>query len=810
MKILKKIYNVFKSNRNKMFLIIGVILFVLCYRGIPLMLVEKPHIDCIVPNKVVEGIQFNEDNSIIIQGQGLSKASALYVNGSYVDNYKVIEQTDSEMRVLLPEKYYKSPQKLNIKVEMRINSELLCTSNNAKIEVIASDFILKPEINGVTPIRLEYSDEVLQTITLEGKNFNENSRVFVGGKQYESIFEEDSLIFEIPFYDWCTKKSLSIQVIQSYNGYLTTKKSRMYTINTNYQNAKQGLYEYKWLDDAHSILDINASLCNEGICDIKDIIMKNYLDGQRIFNIKFAFSEDCILYSVSSEKVEGRLPKTYLEIRESEQNSGDSKMIPCTFDELCTLLNEYEDIYIIMDMIDSDDANEIYTVYNYITEHINKLGIDLREQLIVKVNTKESYHLVSEIYPVASVVLELRMLLQNEGIEKCVDFINSTGIGAAILPIDMASLELIEKLNDSECRVYLDGINDNDNILEFIENGAYGTILPYGLDEEYRNRLQQEWVNYAELKLNKIVRLENAIEYLEEVRKSDYICFISVKDDARMGLSEELLKHIYKLGAKLYPIENIRSSYVLISQNGSVIAEDASERNKIVWSGKIDDAEIQLESAGLDFGNYSSIVINRNEYSMNQRGINCVVYDSNIDRVIDSVNIDIYAGEILSRKEETNDSFWLDKKKNDENYKAVFDYLSRIGNERYLAVMAINDDASFSMTKELQDVLNGLGLQESLLGSYRHSYIAVLDSGKVVYEKIDNQRLEYAVELDGMSIEVMSAGGDVGSYANIFINGIDYSQNKRGLNIVVYDKFMKKVLDSVCFDLYADYEISGW
>ena len=54
--------------------------------------------------------------------------------------------------------------------------------------------------------------------------------------------------------------------------------------------------------------------------------MKNYLDGQRIFNIKFAFSEDCILYSVSSEKVEGRLPKTYLEIRESEQNSGDSKL----------------------------------------------------------------------------------------------------------------------------------------------------------------------------------------------------------------------------------------------------------------------------------------------------------------------------------------------------------------------------------------------------------------------------------------------------------------------------------------------------
>ena len=244
-----------------------------------------------------------------------------------------------------------------------------------------------------------------------------------------------------------------------------------------------------------------------------------------------------------------------------------------------------------------------------------------------------------------------------------------------------------------------------------------------------------------------------------------------------------------------------------MSQKGNVIAEDVSQNDKIIWKGKVGDAEIVLESAGLELGDYSSIIINGDEYSMNERGINCVVYDPNTDKVVDSINIDIYAGEILTRK--TNEKFWINKKRNDENYKVVLDYLSRIGSKRYIAMIAVNDDASFSVSSELQEVLNGLGLKESLIGAYRKSYIVLLDSGKVIYEKMSDQILEYTTELHGLRIEMMSAGGNSGSYSNILINGVDYSQDKRGLNIVLYDKFMKTVLDSVCFDLYADYEISG-
>ena len=83
MKIYEKMYVVFKNNKRKLFLIIGIILFYFFYRGIPLFMVARPHIDSIVPNEMVAGIQFNEDNSILIRGKGLSKINALYVNGSY-------------------------------------------------------------------------------------------------------------------------------------------------------------------------------------------------------------------------------------------------------------------------------------------------------------------------------------------------------------------------------------------------------------------------------------------------------------------------------------------------------------------------------------------------------------------------------------------------------------------------------------------------------------------------------------------------------------------------------------------------------
>lgn len=46
----------------------------------------------------------------------------------------------------------------------------------------------------------------------------------------------------------------------------------------------------------------------------------------------------------------------------------------------------------------------------------------------------------------------------------------------------------------------------------------------------------------------------------------------------------------------------------------------------------------------------------------------------------------------------------------------------------------------------------------------------------------------------------------LGNVSNIKVNNVEYSVNHRGLNIVVYDKRIGKIVDSVCFDTHNGLE----
>ncbi len=47
---------------------------------------------------------------------------------------------------------------------------------------------------------------------------------------------------------------------------------------------------------------------------------------------------------------------------------------------------------------------------------------------------------------------------------------------------------------------------------------------------------------------------------------------------------------------------------------------------------------------------------------------------------------------------------------------------------------------------------------------------------------------------------IVSAGFECGDYSSIIIDGVEYSRNNRGLNIVVYNNETGQVIDTVCFD----------
>jgi len=83
-------------------------------------------------------------------------------------------------------------------------------------------------------------------------------------------------------------------------------------------------------------------------------------------------------------------------------------------------------------------------------------------------------------------------------------------------------------------------------------------------------------------------------------------------------------------------------------ETADVIYEDMSE-DKLEQEIKVDKNNFSLVSAGYEQGNMASIKLNDVEYALNKRGLNIVVYDKNLGSLIDSVRIDTYVGDELTR-----------------------------------------------------------------------------------------------------------------------------------------------------------------
>jgi hypothetical protein len=103
------------------------------------------------------------------------------------------------------------------------------------------------------------------------------------------------------------------------------------------------------------------------------------------------------------------------------------------------------------------------------------------------------------------------------------------------------------------------------------------------------------------------------------------------------------------------------------------------------------------------------------------------------------------------------------------------------------------------------NLLRAFGITTDLEKTYRHSWLCVIDSGVLKLERTSvNEKIEAAYSFVNHKAEIISQGYNaapvINSPVSIKIDGVEYAINKRGLNIVTWNKNTDKVVDSVAFD----------
>lgn len=124
-------------------------------------------------------------------------------------------------------------------------------------------------------------------------------------------------------------------------------------------------------------------------------------------------------------------------------------------------------------------------------------------------------------------------------------------------------------------------------------------------------------------------------------------------------------------------------------------------------------------------------------------------------------------------------------------------------------LIAVRDDVSFGFNEDYQKQMEALGIQTDLYHNQKNSFLALIDDGKVVYEKKDNKILLYKdVIYDAAGkahkVELRSSGMAQGDVCYVKLDGTNYERNGQGFNIVVYDKEQSCVTESVSIHLYKN------
>lgn len=151
----------------------------------------------------------------------------------------------------------------------------------------------------------------------------------------------------------------------------------------------------------------------------------------------------------------------------------------------------------------------------------------------------------------------------------------------------------------------------------------------------------------------------------------------------------------------------------------------------------------------------------------------------------------------------------------------VVEYISNaLENSGNVIFLTAKEEASGGLQDWQRQKLKEMGLEKLSEIGHADSYLGIIDYGNIMYERLDSteynpeeRRPEILIsyDIDKTTIANLKSGGFFfGNVSSCVIDGEEYSKNLRGINIIVYNKEEKKVLDSRTFDTCVNLQEPSW
>lgn len=312
----------------------------------------------------------------------------------------------------------------------------------------------------------------------------------------------------------------------------------------------------------------------------------------------------------------------------------------------------------------------------------------------------------------------------------------------------------------------------------------------FHLEDKRSNRLYAGWdadyVLYNHEKLAKeVVKETNLSDFLDLINQPDYLVLVTGKSDTGFYFTDEIYRKMRKLGFSENLAETFYSSYVGAARGGTCIYEKMDVDEVVSYAFPYNGHYISMMSEARRGANSScSILIDGKEEANNTVGLNFVIYDTALDRIITAKRFNTgNMGRLYTEKTPFSQNISMEE------------LLTETITDRYTVVLSVNCDKDTAYGEEAQLLLESYGIKTD--GS--KPYIAVWDGGRLICRGTDTSGSTLCVEdsFSGIRVKAVSGSGT----STICLQEESLSREETGCQLAVYDKYTKRAAGWFGYDL---------